>query len=49
MNFTELLSRMEDLDVASALVDLQEIENLYESVLAVGARVIQPTLMDFLR
>jgi flagellar hook-associated protein 3 FlgL len=40
---------MEDLDVPSALVDLNDQENVYKSALAVGARVIQATLMDFLR
>jgi flagellar hook-associated protein 3 len=47
-SFTDLLSKTEDLDVASALVDLQELENTYQAALSVGAKVIQPTLMDFL-
>jgi flagellin-like hook-associated protein FlgL len=49
VNFRALMSRMEDLDVPSALVDLNDRENIYKSALAVGARVIEPTLMDFLR
>jgi flagellar hook-associated protein 3 FlgL len=49
VSFKELLSKTEDLDVPSALVDLQELENVYQSALAVGSRVILPTLMDFLK
>jgi flagellar hook-associated protein 3 FlgL len=48
MNLTSLLSRTEDLDVASALVELQERENVYQSALSVGSKVILPTLMDYL-
>jgi len=49
VSFNDLLSKTEDLDVPSALVDLQELENVYQSALAVGSRVILPTLMDFLK
>jgi len=42
-------SSIEDLDLARALIDLQVQELSYQSSLAVTARVLQPTLMDFLR
>jgi len=45
----ELLSRLEDLDLAGATVELYAAENAYRVALAMGARVIMPTLMDYLR
>lgn len=42
-------SGIEDLDLAKAVLDLQMQEIAYQSALAVTARVLQPTLMDFLR
>ena len=44
-----LLSENEDVDEAHALLLLQIAENVYNASLAVGARVIQPSLLDFLR
>lgn len=43
------LSRIEDADMAEAITDLSMRESVYRSALAVGARVIQPSLVDFLR
>lgn len=40
---------IEDVDLAKAILDLQLQEVAYKSALAVTARVLQPTLMDFLR
>ncbi|WP_241961128.1 flagellar hook-associated protein 3 [Homoserinimonas hongtaonis] len=42
-------SEIEDLDLGRAILDLQAQEVSYQSALAVSARVLQPTLMDFLR
>lgn len=42
-------SSIEDIDLAKAVLDLQLQEMSYQSSLAVTARVLQPTLMDFLR
>jgi flagellar hook-associated protein 3 FlgL len=42
------LSRIEDADMAEAITDLSMRESVYRSALAVGARVIQPSLVDFL-
>lgn len=43
------LSDVEDLDVARAIMELKMQENVYRLALATTARIIQPTLMDFLR
>jgi flagellar hook-associated protein 3 FlgL len=43
------LSRIEDVDMAQAITDLTMKETVYRSALAAGARVIQPSLVDFLR
>jgi flagellar hook-associated protein 3 FlgL len=40
---------IEDLDLAQVILDLKTQEVTYQSALAVTARVLQPTLMDFLR
>ena len=40
---------MENVDVAQAIVDLQMQEVAYQAALGATARVIQPTLLDFLR
>ena len=39
----------EDIDLAQVILDLKTQEVTYQSALAVTARVLQPTLMDFLR
>lgn len=43
------LSEVEDVDVAKAVVDLQLQEMAYRSALSATGRVIQPSLLDFLR
>lgn len=45
---TELLSQAEDTDVAEAIIYLKTQENAYRTTLAAGARIILPTLVDFL-
>lgn len=40
---------VEDIDLASIILDLKVQETAYQSALAVSARVLQPSLMDFLR
>jgi flagellar hook-associated protein 3 FlgL len=41
-------SRIEDIDLGKVILDLKLQEVSYQSALAVTARVLQPTLMDFL-
>jgi len=48
LSFKGTLSKIEDLDVASAVVEYRAQENVYQAALAVGARIILPTLLDFL-
>ena len=43
------LSSVEDVDMASVIMNLQMQEVTYQGALAAGARVLQPTLLDFLR
>lgn len=49
INFTKLMSENEDADLAEVLMNLQTQESVYKASMAAGARVIQPTLIDFLR
>lgn len=48
-NLADTLSRLEDLDMAKASVEFQQQQTVYQAALAAGARVIQPSLIDFLR
>lgn len=43
------VSDNEDVDFEKAIIDLTIQESIHRASLAVGARIIQPTLMDFLR
>ncbi len=46
---TELLSYNEDVDMAEIFMNISMAENVYISSLMTGAKVIQPTLVEFLR
>ncbi len=48
VNVQDLLSRTEDTDIAAAAIDLNTQQTAYQSTLATAAKIIQPTLMDFL-
>lgn len=48
-NFTALLSKSEDADLAQVITNLKMDENVYRASLAAGARIMQPSLIDFLR
>lgn len=49
VNYTELLSKNEDVDIARTIMHLKEAEVVYNASLAAGARIIMPSLVDFLR
>ncbi|MEN1760806.1 flagellar hook-associated protein FlgL [Anoxynatronum sibiricum] len=49
LNYKDLMSKIEDADMSQVVIELMNEENVYRSALAVGARIIQPTLLDFLR
>lgn len=48
-DLTSRLSGIEDIDLAQTIVELQMQEVAYQGALGATARVLQPTLMDFLR
>ncbi|MGM0710723.1 flagellar hook-associated protein FlgL [Brevibacillus parabrevis] len=49
LNLNKLMSDNEDADMAEVITDLKMQENVHKSALGVGARIIQPSLLDFLR
>ncbi len=49
LNFTKLMSENENADIAETIINLQSEENVYRASLAGGAKIIQPSLIDFLR
>ncbi|RFU67420.1 flagellar hook-associated protein FlgL [Bacillus sp. V59.32b] len=46
---TRILSNNEDIDIERAIIDLTTQESVHRAALGIGARIIQPSLMDFLR
>ncbi|WP_028783767.1 flagellar hook-associated protein FlgL [Thalassobacillus devorans] len=46
---TRILSDNEDADIEKVITELKTQESVHRAALGVGARIIQPTLMDFLR
>ncbi|MBS3984567.1 MAG: flagellar hook-associated protein FlgL [Selenomonadales bacterium] len=49
VTLTELKSQIEDIDMAEAIMNFNTREHVYQAALAAGARVMQPTLLDYLR
>lgn len=49
VNITGLMSKNEDADMAKVMTDLKTQESVHSAALGSGARIIQPTLLDFLR
>jgi flagellar hook-associated protein 3 FlgL len=49
VNMTDILSRTEDVDMAGAITELRMLEQVEKAAMQVGARIIPPTLLDFLR
>lgn len=48
ISLTGLLAETEDADMEEVIMNLQMQENVYRASLAAGARIIQPSLVDFL-
>jgi flagellar hook-associated protein 3 FlgL len=48
-NFTRLMSENENVDMTETIMNLKNEENVYRASLAGGARIIMPSLVDFLR
>jgi len=49
INYERMRSDAEDVDMAEVIMHLKMAEAIYQAALSAGARIIQPTLMDFLR
>lgn len=49
LNVTKSLSDVEDIDLPQTITELQLQQTAYQAALAAGARVVQPSLVDFLR
>lgn len=49
LNLTELQSKISDVDLAEAATQFQMAQAVYQASLAVISKIVQPTLVDFLR
>lgn len=49
LNFKSTLSDNEDVDYGELIMKMKLSENVYNASLSMGTRIIQPTLLDFLR
>lgn len=49
VSITGLMSKNEDANMAKVMTDLKTQESVHSAALGAGARIIQPTLLDFLR
>jgi len=43
------LASLMEADMAELIVEYQNQENVYKAALSVGAQIIQPSLVDFMR
>jgi flagellar hook-associated protein 3 FlgL len=48
LNFTEILSETEDIDMLEVLMNLATVQTAYSAALSAGAKIIQPSLVDFI-
>lgn len=49
LNFTDLLSQNEDIDYAEIYIKMSSMETVYQASLSASSKVLQPTLLDFIR
>jgi len=49
VTLTELKSQIEDVDMAEAIMKFNTRQHVYQAALAAAAKVLQPTLLDYLR
>jgi len=49
INYTELKSKIEDIDLVEVSMKYKMAESVYMSALRIGADIVQPSLLDFLR
>lgn len=48
-NLTQNISTIQDADLAKTITDFQNQQNVYKAALSVGAQIIQPSLVDFMK
>ncbi len=49
LNMTDILAKTENIDFPKVIMDLQMMEFIHRSALATTAKIIRPSLMDFLK
>ncbi len=49
INLTEVLSSKEDIDLAKTYMEYTMMSTAYQTSLSVGAKILQPSLLDYLR
>lgn len=49
LNLRKMLSTVEDIDMTEAIIKMTELEIAYQAALQTGAKIMQTTLLDFLR
>lgn len=49
INYTQRISDVEDIDLAEVIMNLKMAESVYRAALDAGARIIQPSLLDYMR
>lgn len=49
LNYQKLLSNVQDIDFADTVMKLKQEEAVQQAALSTGARIIQPTLVDYLK
>jgi flagellar hook-associated protein 3 FlgL len=49
INFSRLRSALQDIDFAETMMNFSVMDSLYKASLSTGARIMQPSLLDFLR
>lgn len=48
-NLQKNLSDIQNADIAKTIIDFKNQENVYKAALSIGAQIIQPSLVDFMR
>lgn len=49
LTFTEVMDKIKFADMAELITMFKDMENIYRASLSVGAKVVQPSLVDFIR
>lgn len=49
VSFKDILSKAQDTDFHEAVIKLETLKNIYQASLSAGGRIVQPTLLDFIK